>query len=460
MAEAASVPPSSPPTSPFTIVGAGLAGPLMAVYLARAGRPVELYEKRPDPRKGEAEAGRSINLALSTRGIHALERVGAAEGVMKTVTPMYGRLMHAIDGSLTHQPYGTEAGQAINSVSRIGLNIALLDLAESYPGVRIHFDRTCAGMDLETGALEMRAGADGTIETVSTRHVIAADGAFSAIRAAMQRRERFNYDQLYLEHGYKELTIPPGSDGRPRLRNDVLHIWPRGQFMMIALPNRDGSFTCTLFWPFEGPNSFAALTDRAAVLAFFEATFPDAVPLMPDLAEQYLANPSSPLCTIRCSPWHHGDRAVLLGDAAHAVVPFYGQGMNASFEDCRILAECLERRGDDVEKAFEEYGRLRKPDCDALRDLALQNFVEMRDRVASRFFLFRKRLGKTMHKAFPGAFVPLYSMVTFSNIPYAEAVRRSDRQDRVLFALGVGLVVVVFQVLLILFVILAFGKAS
>jgi kynurenine 3-monooxygenase len=458
MAESASGSASS--ATPFTIVGAGLAGPLMAVYLARAGHPVELYEKRPDPRAGDADAGRSINLALSTRGIHALEQVGAAEAVMKTVTPMYGRLMHDRDGSLTYQPYGTEAGQAINSVSRLGLNIELLNLAESHPHVRIHFDRTCVGVDLDTGDYRMRSGGDGAIETVRAAHVIAADGAFSAVRGAMQHREHFNYDQLYLEHGYKELTIPPGPDGRHRIRNDVLHIWPRGQFMMIALPNRDGSFTCTLFWPFEGPNSFAALKDRGDILAFFEKTFPDAVPLIPDLVDQYATNPSSALCTIRCFPWHHRDRAVLLGDAAHAVVPFYGQGMNASFEDCHVLAACLDRHGADLEKAFEEYGRLRKENCDALRDLALENFIEMRDRVASRYFLFKKQLGKVMHKAFPKAFVPLYSMVTFSNLPYAEAVRRAERQGRILFALAVGLVFVLFQVLLILFVVLAYRGAS
>lgn len=414
----------------FTVVGAGLSGPLMACYLAKAGHDVELWEKRPDPRAGDADAGRSINLALSTRGIRALEEVGAGEAVMATVTPMRGRMMHGIDGSTTYQAYGTQAEEVINSVSRLGLNKTLLDLAEQKYGVTVHFDFTCEDVDLDTGVLTMRQNATGAIETVTAEHTIACDGVNSAVRRRMQTMPRFDYDQVVLDHGYKELRIPAAADGSHALRPDCLHIWPRGNFMMIALGNLDGSFTCTLFWPFDGPHSFSAMKDDGDVEAFFKKMFPDAVPLMPDLVEDYRENPTSVLMTIRCKPWYVGDKFALVGDAAHAVVPFYGQGMNCSFEDCRILAEMLDKHGEDIAGAFKEYGDTRKPDADALRDLALDNFIEMRDLVASRWFLFKKALGKLAHKLMPKTFVPLYSLVTFSHVPYAEAKARSERQVR------------------------------
>jgi kynurenine 3-monooxygenase len=303
--------------------------------------------------------------------------------------------------------------------------------------VRMFFEHRCTGYDPQDGVLEF---ANDT--KVAAEIVIAADGAYSAVRSHLQRRERFNYQQDYLSHGYKELTIPAGPAGSFRLDKNALHIWPRGDLMMIALPNADGSFTCTLFWPFDGPNSFAALTDEKAVVAYFREQFPDAVPLLPALAEEFLHNPTGSLVTIRCQPWHVADRVVLLGDACHAVVPFLGQGMNAAFEDCSVLNHCLAEQGSDLCRAFDVYEALRKGNLDTLADLCVENFYEMRDRVGSRWFLLRKKLAIVLHKLFPRWYLPLYTMVEFTRIPYASALRRARRQDRVVAAVVSGLVVV------------------
>lgn len=423
----------------FTIFGAGLAGPLMAVFLARRGHRVELYERRADPRLGSTERGRSINLALSTRGIDALARVGLAEGVLATAIPMRGRMIHPPEREprLTLLPYSRDPAHCINSVSRGGLNITLLNAAESLPGVRVHFGVRCLGMDFETGRAEAIDVATGARRMIETETVIAADGAFSGVRSSMQIRDRFDYSQMYLPHGYKELTIPPaapGSGGGFRMEPNALHIWPRGTYMMIALPNQDGSFTCTLFWPFEGPHSFAALRDAGDVRRFFEEQFPDSIALIPDLVDDFLHNPTASLVTVRCAPWHIGGRAVLIGDAAHAVVPFYGQGMNASFEDCAALDECL-AGADDLGAAYAEYFRRRKANTDALADLAVANFVEMRDKVNDPAFVFRRRVEHALEAMFPD-YKSLYEMVTFSTIPYAEAALRTRRLDEAVARLG------------------------
>jgi len=414
------------------VVGGGLGGALMAIYLGRAGHEVELFERRADPRRGRALEGRSINLAISARGLHALERAGLRDEILAIAIPMEGRMMHSVRGELTFQPYGTEKGQAINSVSRAGLNMRLVEKAESLPNVRVHFGQRCGRVDLESGRLEFVDVESGAVSEVASELTIGADGAFSAVRAAMQRLERFDYSQTYLDHGYKELVIPAGPGGTFRLAERALHIWPRGGFMMIALPNHDGSYTCTLFWALEGPNSFAALRTEDEVVAYFRAVFPDALPLMPTLAQDYFRNPASALVTVRCFPWRYRDRVVLLGDAAHAVVPFYGQGANAAFEDCAVLDDCLRAHPGDVGAAFAEYERSRKENVDALADLAVANFYEMRDHVASRAFLVKKRAEKTLHRLFPRWFVPLYTMVSFTRIPYAEAVRRDRAQWAVL----------------------------
>ncbi|MGP1347724.1 MAG: FAD-dependent oxidoreductase [Phycisphaerales bacterium] len=422
----------------FTIFGAGLAGCLLAVYLARLGYQVELYERRPDPRAAGAERGRSINLALSTRGIDALQAAGIAERVLKDAIPMRGRMIHDRAGNLAYQPYGRDNIKAINSVSRSGLNIALLDEAERHKNIRIHFDRRATRCDLATSTVELVNSKGEPAGDVRCDVIIGADGAFSAIRGAMQRTDRFDYSQTYLQHGYKELTIPPsdapGAGGHNpfRIEKHALHIWPRGDFMMIALPNTDGSFTCTLFWPFEGENSFDRLRTPDHIRAFFEDQFPDAVPLIPDLVEDFTHNPTSSLVTVRCLPWHFGDRVVLIGDACHAIVPFFGQGMNAAFEDCKALAECLiQHPGSDLAPAFAEYERRRKPSSDAIADLAYDNFIEMRDKAGQPAFRRRKAIERFLARILPNWYTPLYERVTFTTEPYHEARASAARQDRI-----------------------------
>lgn len=418
------------------VAGAGLGGALMAIYLARAGYRVEIFERRGDPRRADAGRGRSINLAISTRGLAALRGVGLEERILEMAVPMRGRLIHSVDQETTFQPYGTEANHAINSVSRLGLNIALIDEAEREAGVTLHFESRCVDADLDAPALEVEDERTGERRRIEGDHVVGADGAFSAVRSRMQRLDRFDYSQSYLQHGYRELTIPAAPDGGFQLLHDALHIWPRGGHMMIALPNADGSFTCTLFWPFSGPHSFESLRTEQDVRTCFETLFPDAVPLMPTVAEDYLESPTGSLVTVRCRPWHYRDRVVLVGDACHAVVPFYGQGANAAFEDCLVLDECLRQRAFDWGAALEDYTRRRKDDVDVLADLAIANFVEMRDHVASRVFLMKKRSEKALHRLFPRAFVPLYSMVTFSRVPYGDAVARAERQWAVVRRVG------------------------
>jgi kynurenine 3-monooxygenase len=412
----------------FTVVGSGLAGALLACHLGQAGYRVDLYEKRPDPRQGPQDHGRSINLALSVRGIEALKAVGLADAVLRDAIPMRGRMMHAPTGELTFQPYGKQ-GQAINSVSRAGLNVTLIEAAARCPGVRLFFEHRCTGVELATATLAF-ATPTGPAH-VPADVVIGADGAYSTVRAEMQHHERFNYRQDYLNYGYKELSIPAGPGGQFRMEPNALHIWPRHSFMMIALPNRDGSFTCTVFWPYEGPGSFAALQTDEDVLNYFREQFPDAVPLMPTLLEDYRRNPVGPLVTIRCQPWHQDGRVALLGDAAHAVVPFLGQGMNAAFEDCTVLTQCLTRHAPKWTAALDEYERRRRENTDTLADLAVDNFLEMRDRVSSRLFLWRKKLGILLHTLFPRWYVPLYTLVTFTTTPYAAARSRAQLQDRV-----------------------------
>jgi kynurenine 3-monooxygenase len=433
--------------APVTIVGSGLAGTLLACMLVKAGRSVELYEKRPDPRIHGQDAGRSINLALSARGLHALRQVGLADDVVKSSILMRGRMIHARDGSLAFQPYGKDESEALHSVSRAGLNLKLVESAARYANVRMHFAHRCAGIDLKTGELEFVAEDKSVVKP--SEFVIGADGAYSAIRSSMQKNDRFDYSQDYLTHGYKELSIPPAANGGFQMEPNALHIWPRGSFMMIALPNLDGSFTCTLFWPFEGPNSFAALKTEADVLAYFRDQFPDTVPLIPTLARDFVTNPTGSLVTVRCRPWSIGDRVVLVGDACHAVVPFLGQGMNAAFEDCTVLGECLIRNGSDRRRALVEYEELRKRNVDALADMCIDNFIEMRDKVGSWHFRMRKRVAILLNKVFPRWYVPLYTMIEFTRIPYAEARRRARRQDWIVrgagFVVFVGLVILVWK---------------
>ena len=430
----------------ISIVGAGLGGSLMAVLLGREGARVEVLERRLDPRQAGAEAGRSINLALSERGLHALGQVGLADGVLAHAVPLRGRMVHAGDGGLRFQAYGRE-GQCINSVSRADLNVTLLNAAEQASGVHIRFGQRCLDADLDTGSVTVEDVRTGTRETVGADLLIGSDGAFSAIRSRMQRLDRFQYSQEYLAHGYKELTIAPAAGGGHQLEPNALHIWPRGGFMMMAMANRDGSFTVTLYLPFDGASGFDAVRTEADLMGFFRREFPDAIPLLPNLAEQYFANPTGSLVTVRSAPWHVAGRVALLGDAAHAVVPFYGQGANASFEDCLVLAECL--RGEpDRARALARYQSLRKPNTDALADLAVENFLEMRDKVASPRFHARKRFEKLLHALLPRWFVPLYTMVSFTRIPYAEARARASAQWRWVWRTLAAVVLVVLWLVL------------
>jgi len=415
----------------------------MAGYLAQAGHRVEVYERRPDPRKAAPEGGRSINLALSHRGLRALGDVGVEESVRRITVPMRGRLMHGMDGSLTLQPYGTEADQVILSVSRADLNRILVERAADL-GATFHFSHRIRDIDVDSATLTVEA--EGGTRHMEHDAIIGADGAYSAVRARLQRRSQFNYSQDYLTHGYKELSLPPDSGGDFAMDPNALHIWPRGGHMMIALPNLDRSYTCTLFWPLEGENSFGEVDVVADVTGYFNQHFPDVPALIPDLEEQYRINPVGSLLTVRCGPWMVSDRVVLIGDAAHAVVPFFGQGMNASFEDCRLLMESLGNAQGDRARAFAGFYSARKADADALADLAVYNYEVMRDRVASRGFLLGKALGRVLHRALPATFTPLYTMVTFTSMPYAQARDRWQLQ-RALVRRGFAGVAVLFLIL-------------
>ena len=406
----------------------------MAAFLGRRGHEVDLYERRADPHAGNLVGGRSINLALSTRGIHALEELGVAGEVMRHAIPMRGRMIHDKSGELHFTAYDADPNKCINSIGRGALNMVTIDAAKRYPNVRVHFNHKCTGIDIDAPSAQLLNTETGEKVNASGDAIIGVDGAFSVVRRAMQRLPRFDFSQTYLAHGYKELTIPPGADGAWRMEKHALHIWPRNSFMMIALPNPDGSFTCTLFWQWEGPRSFATTRTDDEVRRFFGEEFPDAVPLMPDLLEDFRTNPTGSLVTIRCAPWHHRDKIALLGDAAHAVVPFYGQGMNAAFEDCVVLDECLAAAGDDRSRAFADYFERRKVNGDALADLAVQNFVEMRDKTASPVFRAKKKLDHALESLLPRTYLPLYTMVSFTRIPYADAARRARRQDLFVYA--------------------------
>jgi kynurenine 3-monooxygenase len=415
----------------FVLVGSGLAGGLLAACLGRRGHIVELYERRADPRAGNFVGGRSINLALSTRGIHALERLGIADEVLRHAIPMPGRMIHDKSGELHFSPYDRDPRKHINSIGRAALNTTVIEAALRHPNVSVHFNHRCTEVDLDSATAQFespeRVAASGDA-------IIGVDGAFSAVRQSMQRQlPRFQYDESYLAHGYKELTIPPAPDGSWRMEKNALHIWPRKSFMMIALPNPDGSFTCTLFWEFKGPRSFETTTTDDDVRRFFDEEFPDAVPLMPTLVEDFRENPTGSLVTIRCAPWFYKDKVALVGDAAHAVVPFYGQGMNAAFEDCVVLDECLAAFPDNRERAFAEYFRRRKENADALADLAVANFIEMRDKTASKTFRAKKKLDHFLEATLPGIYLPLYTMVTFTRMPYAAAERRAKIQDAIIY---------------------------
>jgi len=414
------------------IVGAGLVGSLLSIYLAKRGYKVNIYERRGDMRKAKVEAGRSINLALSDRGILALEKVGLAEEIKKISIPMHGRFIHNLDGTTAFQPYGKE-GQYINSVSRGELNKKLMDLAEENE-VGIYFHEKCAAVNWKENVIEFINAKNGATFDVKAGIIFGADGAFSAVRLQHQlQHNKFDYQQYYIDCGYKELTIPAGAGGEFLMEKNALHIWPRKDYMLIALPNLDGSFTCTLFFPFEGKQSFENLDTPEKVSTFFKSTFPDIIQLIPDLNKQFTYNPIASLVTIKCFPWIREDKFALIGDAAHAIVPFFGQGMNCGFEDCRILDELIEQHGEDWKEILQQYQKLRKPDGDAIADLAINNFIEMRDRTADPKFLLQKKIEARLHEKYPDKWIPAYTQVTFSpHIRYSEALERGQKQEAIM----------------------------
>src|SRR5438128_3170031 len=433
----------------FILIGSGLAGGLLAGYLGRRGYDVDLYERRCDPREGNIVGGRSINLAISTRGIHALEQIGMAEEILQHAISMRGRMIHDKSGQLHFTPYDVDPTKCINSIGRAALNTTVIEAAQRYSNVRVHFNHRCIEVDLDSATAHLLNTSTNQPLESSGDTVIGVDGAFSAVRQSMQKKlENFEYDESYLAHGYKELTIPPGPDGSWQMEKNALHIWPRKSFMMIALPNPDGSFTCTLFWEFEGERSFGTTKTDEDVRRFFEEEFPDAVPLMPTLLEDFKNNPTGSLVTIRCAPWYYRDKVCILGDAAHAVVPFYGQGMNASFEDCVVLDECLEKFPDNRERAFSEYFSRRKENTDALADLAIGNFIEIRDKTASKTFRLKKKLDHLLEAALPGIYLPLYTMVAFTRTPYAVAAKRARVQDQIVYGGLISLSILLSALLL------------
>lgn len=425
-------------TQTVTLAGAGLVGSLMAMFLARRGFQVEVLERRPDMRRETVEAGRSINLAISARGLYALKQVGLEDEARRHAIPMRGRMIHPLSGELTLQPYGKDDSQHINSISRAWLNQFLMTHAEGTGKVRIRFKQRIQSVDFDTGTLSVLDEPSGSTREERVPVLLGADGSGSAVRQAMAKLPGNTSTQDVLSHGYKELTIPAGPGGSFRMEKHALHIWPRGTFMLIALPNEDCSFTCTLFLPFEGPVSFASLDSPSKVTAFFQEQFPDAVPLLPTLTHDFFHNPTGHMVTVKSGPWHVGGRALVLGDAAHAIVPFFGQGMNCGFEDCVVLDGLLARHSR-WEDAFEEFFRLRKPNADAIADMAVENFIEMRDSTASPRFLLEKQVEKVLLNAFPGQFLSRYTLVSFSRVPYRLAYEVGAIAGRIVSELSEGL---------------------
>lgn len=420
------------------IIGAGLCGSLLALRLAQRGFLVEVFESRPDLRKVAISAGRSINLALSDRGLKGLRLCGIEEKTRKLCIPMFGRLMHDKESNTFSSNYSGREGEYINSISRGDLNALLLDEAEKYENVTIHFNHKCEKVDIENGTAFFINSETNEEFSVTSQVIFGTDGAGSSLRKSYisERKFLFSYSQNYLTHGYKELEIPADSSGNHQISKDHLHIWPRGDFMLIALPNRDGSFTVTLFLSFdEGEYNFNNLTTEEKITAFFEQEFPDALALIPNIKDEFLNNPTGPLGTVKCSPWYYKN-TLLLGDAAHAIVPFYGQGMNASFEDVVVLDEILDQKLESWEAVFREYQKARKKDTDAIADLAIDNFFEMRDHVANELFKQKRKIEMDLEKSFPNQYFSKYSLVTFNeHIGYEEAMKKGRAQDKALLNL-------------------------
>jgi kynurenine 3-monooxygenase len=427
------------PNPEVAIVGGGLVGSLLSAFLVRRGIGVTVWEHRSDPRGAGEGGGRSVNLIVTSRGIHALRKVGLDEAVARRTVPATGRMIHSVDGELTFQPYGRDDSECDYSISRAALNRLLIDEAANR-GVRFRFGMRLTDVDFQEGRLSF-------VDTSSNRSfveqaavVIGADGTGSAVRAALRRLEGYQESVEPLSHGYKQLPIPAGEGSAFRIQKNAVHLWPRGHVLLLALANLDGSFTATLYLPMEGASSFRELDTAEKVRELFERQFPDAIPLIPDLANRFLENPTGSLATVRCSPWHAGGRVALIGDAAHTIVPLFGQGMNCGFEDCTVLDELLARHGrDDWDTVFAEFARDRKPQADAIADMSIENFVEIRDRVADARFLLRKEVERRLERDRPGEYRSRYSMVMFGDVPYRTAREAGLIQQEILDELCDGL---------------------
>jgi len=406
----------------ITLIGAGLSGPLMATYLAKKGYSVDVFERRSDMRKVTQSAGRSINLALSVRGINALKEVGLYDRIEPITIPMKGRMIHDLDGSIHLQPYGQHEHEVIHSVSRAQLNMDLMTLAEESGDVEIHFNKQLLGVDLDNDHLVFDS------ENIPFNTVIGCDGSASALRSAIIEKTSASFQKKPLGHGYKELVIPPSASNEFLIEPNALHIWPRGEFMLIALPNMDKTFTCTLFFPMEGPKSFETLTHSSHIIQLFETYFPDALDLMPTLVQDFQQNPTGNLASIYCDPWHFQDKACLVGDAAHAVVPFFGQGMNASFQDCSVLNGLIDKYAGDWQTIFDTFSQIHVPNGQAIANMAIENYIEMRDSVNDDSFKKRRQLEFELEQQFSDKFIPRYSMVSFHQIPYSDVYARGEIQ--------------------------------
>ncbi len=422
----------------IVIVGAGLVGSLLGVMLGKRGYEVDLYEQRSDDRKVDSDSGRSINLALSSRGIKALRDAGLYEKVKPLLIPMRGRMLHQADGSQQFSPYGQREHEVIYSVPRGELNKLMVNEAVLADPVHVFFDQKCTGVDFDSRIVKFESTVDGTLTEKSFDLIIGADGAGSKVRRELIPAVDGDTTSEFLEHDYKELEIPAALGGDYQIEKEALHIWPRGGFMLIALPNLDGSFTVTLFLKKKGDPSFESLVDLDSVKAFFSEHFPSAIPLMPELESDYFDNPAGILGTVRCSPWFHTDCGLILGDASHAIVPFHGQGMNSGFEDCSELIRLLEEHGDQWSRVLPEFSRQRKPNADAIADMAIENHTTMQKSVIDPKFHLKKAIGFELEKRFPKKFIPRYSLVMFHNVPYAEAKRQGVLQAGILNALVDG----------------------
>src|SRR5580658_9888479 len=424
----------------FAIIGAGMGGTLMGIYLASRGFQVDIFERRADMRRHPVEPGRSINMTLAARGLHALAKAGLHDVVMAMTVPLRGRMVHAENGTVTAQPYGKNDTEVHHSIKRSQLNITLINYAESFPSLRLFFNQRCISVKRETGLLRLYDEESGRVRHVTAGVIIGADGAFSTVREEMQRDQTADFYQEYLPEGYKELAITPDAVGNYQVDEKSLHVWPRGAMVLIAIPNADGSFTCTLTLPYQGEFSFASLKTPSAVRGYFQRFYPEVLSLAPGIPTEFLSHPPGKYLTTKTCPWYYKGGVVLIGDACHSVLPFYGQGMNAAFEDCVVLADCLDSEPGDTEAAFVKYQHLRKRNTDALADLSIRNYFELREKVRSPLFVARKNLEIKLTRAFPNLYVPLYSLVTHTTTPYADAVERCMRQDRLLRLMGLDAV--------------------